>query len=282
MSRIDDAVTRILRVKMRAGLFKPSAKPSKNPYAGKVSALQARDLARRAVRESLVLMKNNDAVLPLKPGKRVLVVGKNADNLVYQSGGWTITWQGDNTDNNDFPNADSVLSAIRQANTGGDVVYSINGEDVDVSSFDVVVAVVGETPYAEGKGDIKADMTLMHSQRFPEDLRVLQNVANKGVPVVTVLESGRPLYVPDLLNLSDSFVAAWLPGTEGKGISDVLFAKADGTPAYDFKGRSSFDWPAAACPDGRSSFARGYGLSYGQTSDIKDFRVITGVKACPF
>ena len=264
MARIDDAVTRIVRVKLRAGLF--GKKPSANQFAGKAQALQARALARQAVRESLVLLKNDTGVLPLSVGKKILVVGKNADNLSNQSGGWSLTWQGTANKNSDFPNADSILKGIEEAAGKGNVTYSETAANVKVSDFDVVIAVIGETPYAEGDGDIGPSSTLRHSARHPEDLAVLQAVSGKGKPVVTVLVAGRPLFTNDLMNLSDSFVAAWLPGTEGKGVSDVLFKGA-----HNFTGKLSFSWPKSACQgslnvgdkDYAPLFAYGYGLGYG-------------------
>ena len=275
MSRIDDAVTRILRVKLRAGLF-DGRKPSANRYAGRMDAVQDRALARRAVRESLVLLKNDRGVLPLKPGSKVLVVGKSADSVADQSGGWTLTWQGTDNSNADFPNADSILAGIREAVGNGNVTFRDSPGDVDVAGFDAIVAVVGESPYAEGAGDIVPASTLSHSTRRPEDLALLQAIAGKGKPVVTVLLSGRPLYVNDLLNLSDAFVAAWLPGSEGKGVSDVLVGGADGKPAHNFTGRLSFSWPGVACPapgargagDAPPLFGVGYGLSYGTDAAV--------------
>ena len=269
MARIDDAVTRILRVKLRAGLF-DNKKPSQNIYAGKQELLQARALARQAVRESLVLLKNNGAVLPLARGKKILVVGKSADSMANQSGGWSLTWQGTDNNNSDYPVSDTLLAGIRDAAGQDNVTFSENAAGVDVGKFDAVIAVIGETPYAEGDGDIGPSGTLRLSGRHPEDLAVLQAVAGKGKPVVTVLLSGRPLFVNDLLNLSDSFVAAWLPGTEGKGVSDVLFRKADGKVNADFHGKLSFSWPKSACQSplnvGDASydplFKYGYGLTY--------------------
>ncbi len=262
VSRIDDAVTRILRVKMRAGLF--GRRPSASKYAGRDEALRNSALARRAVRESLVLLKNNDHTLPLKSGKRILVVGKSADSLANQAGGWSVTWQGDQTTNADFPGAVSVLAAIRKANQGGLVRYSATGEDVRVEDYDVVIAVLGETPYAETLGDIK---TLSHTARYPEDLSALNAVAGHGRPVVTLFESGRTAYVSDLLNHSDAFVALWLPGSEGGGVSDLLFkrpAKAKPGHNLDFRGTTTFDWLASACPskDAPVLFKAGYGLTY--------------------
>lgn len=274
MSRIDDAVTRILRVKMRAGLF--GKKPSASSVAGKVEALSNRPLARRAVRESLVLLKNNGGALPLAQGKRILVIGSGADSMVKQAGGWTVTWQGEETTNADIPNGDTLLAAIRAESGANNVVYSEKAEGVNVNDFDAVIAVLGERPYAEMKGDILYPETLNHSQRYGDDVAALNAVSGKGVPVVTVLYSGRTLYANPLINKSDAFVAAFLPGTEAKGITDVLFKGANGRVRYDFRGKLSFAWPSSACPPAANVaqgmytplFAFGYGLNYRQTSNV--------------
>lgn len=268
MSRIDDAVARILRVKLRAGLFEH--KPSASQYAGKDAALQHRELARRAVRESLVLLKNEGGALPLKRGQRVLVVGKGADSLPNQAGGWSLTWQGTDNGNADYPNADSIVAGFREALGEGNVTLRDNADGVDASKFDAVVAVIGETPYAEMMGDIVPSDTVAHSRRFPEDLATLQAAAKTGKPVITVFLSGRPLYANDLLNLSGAFVAAWLPGTEGKGIADVLVAGADGKPTHDFRGRLTFPWPNLACPapNKPALFKPGYGLGYANAGSV--------------
>ena len=270
MSRIDDAVTRILRVKMRAGLF-DEPKPSQRAGAGRVDQLQDKALAREAVRRSLVLLKNNHQLLPLARGKKVLVVGRSADNIANQTGGWSITWQGNENTNADFPNATSVLAGIRQALGEDRVVYDLSGRGIDVTKFDAVIAVIGESPYAEGKGDVA---TLASPDEM--DLSVLKRVSGKGVPVVTVLISGRPLYVNPELNRSDAFIAAWLPGTEGQGVADLLFRAADGSLAHDFTGRLSYSWPKSACqtPLNRGDalyqplFAEGYGLKAKDATDL--------------
>jgi beta-glucosidase len=275
MSRIDDAVTRILRVKLRAGLF-DGKKPSQNIYAGKQEALQDRALARKAVQESLVLLKNNGSVLPLKRGKKILVVGKSADNMANQSGGWSLTWQGTDNTNSDYPFSDTILAGIQEVAGKENVTYSDNAASVDVSKFDAVIAVIGETPYAEGDGDIGPAGTLRLSGRHPEDLAVLQAVSGKGKPVVTLLVTGRPLYANDIFNLSDSVVAAWLPGTEGKGVSDVLFRNASGKVNLDFRGKLSFSWPKSACQSPLNVgdagydplFKYGYGLNYSSKTSV--------------
>jgi beta-glucosidase len=273
MARIDDAVSRIVRVKLRAGLF--GKRPSDNVYAGKDDALQARELARRAVRESLVLLKNEGPALPLAAGTKLLVVGKAADSMANQTGGWALTWQGTTNTNADFPNADTILAGIRAATGEARVSFSADGKGVDPADYDAVIAVIGEGPYAEGDGDIGPSGTLRHSSRYPEDLAVLQQVAGKGKPVVTVLLSGRPLWVNDLMNLSDTFIAAWLPGTEGKGVSDLLVA-GKGSKPYDFTGTLSFSWPRTVCQTPLNVgdagyaplFAYGYGLKRGSRSRL--------------
>ena len=277
LARIDDAVTRIVRVKLRAGLF--GQRPSANRYAGKPDALQARALARRAVRESLVLLKNEGPALPLASGRRLLVVGKAADSMMHQAGGWTLSWQGTDNTNADFPHGDTVLAGLREAAGAANVTYSADGKGVDLSRFDAVIAVIGEGPYAEGDGDIVPSGTLRHSSRYPEDLAVLQAVneqmRGKRKPVITVLMSGRPLWVNDLLNLSDTFIAGWLPGSEGKGVSDLLVA-AKGAKRYNFGGTLTYSWPKTVCQTALNVgdanyaplFAYGYGLKAGQSSQL--------------
>lgn len=281
LARIDDAVARILRVKLRAGLFDRS--PARDAGAGDAAALVDRALARRAVRESLVLLKHDRAVLPLARGARVLVVGRAADRLELQTGGWSLGWQGRDNDNGDFPAGETVLAALRSALGDANVAFSETGEGVDVAAHDAVVAVVGEAPYAEGEGDLAPPATLRHADRHPQDLAVLQRVTGHGRPVVTVLFSGRPLEVNELLNLSDAFVAAWLPGTEGGGVADLLLRSADGRIAHDFRGRLPFAWPRSACPapGGRAAplFARGHGLRVAQRTRLG--RVAVTPARCP-
>jgi beta-glucosidase len=271
LARIDDAVSRIVRVKLRAGVF--TRRPSQSAWAGKDDALLAKDLGRRAVRESLVLLKNEGPALPLTPSKRILVVGKAADSMANQTGGWALTWQGTANTNADFPKAETILAGLKAA--GANVTYSADAAGVDPAKFDAVVAVIGEAPYAEGDGDIVPSGTLRHTSRYPEDLAVLQKVHGKGRPVVTVFLSGRPLWVNDLLNLSDTFIAAWLPGTEGKGVSDLLVA-GEGAKPYDFTGKLSFSWPKSVCQTPLNVgdagyaplFAYGYGLKRGERSHL--------------
>ncbi|MGY3039158.1 beta-glucosidase [Rhodanobacter sp. TND4EL1] len=266
MSRIDDAVHRIVRAKLAMGAF--GKRPSQRVGAGDPERLQDRVLARRAVRESLVLLKNNHHVLPLKRGSKVLVVGKSADTIANQVGGWSLTWQGTDNSNADFPHATSVLAGIREVDGAAQVTYRATADGTDLNAFDAIIAVIGETPYAETMGDIIPSATLRHSDRHPEDLAVLKAAAASGKPVVAVFLSGRPLFVNDLLNQSDAFVAAWLPGSEGEGIADVLFANDADKPAFDFTGTLSMPWPGVPCPyAGKGGdktanwlFKRGYGL----------------------
>lgn len=259
-ARIDDAVTRILRVKMRMGLFdRPT---SDSPLTGRVEALDAAELAREAVRKSVVLLKNENDALPLPRGRRVLVVGASADSLSNQTGGWSLTWQGTENTNADFATGQTLLAALREVLGEANVAFSADGTGVDVSQYDAVVAVLGETPYAEFNGDVRFPTPVQHSLQHPADLAALQAVSGKGTPVVTVLYSGRPAYANDLINLSDAFVAAFLPGTEARGLADVLVGGE-----HDFSGRLSFAWPGSACstgerPGDRVQFPRGYGLSY--------------------
>jgi beta-glucosidase len=239
-------VSRILRVKLRAGLFEAS-KPSRRAGAGQAGLLQHRELARQAVRKSLVLLKNNGGVLPLARGQRILVVGASADSMPNQSGGWSVTWQGHETTNADFPNGTTLLAAIRR--TAGDALvrYDTSARGVDVKAFDAVIAVLGERPYAEGRGDIEPAQAIAHAFHHEGDAAVLKRVSGHGVPVVTVLLSGRPLYVNPQINRSDAFVAAWLPGTEGQGVADLLFRAVDGSVVADFTGRLPYSWPKDPC-----------------------------------
>ncbi len=237
MSRIDDAVRRILRVKVRAGLFdKPS--PANRPLSGDRSLIgkaEHREIAAQAVRESLVLLKNKNKTLPLSAGKRILVAGDGADNIGKQSGGWSITWQGTNNTNEDFPGGTSIYDGIKQhaESAGGDAILSVDGSFEEKP--DVAIVVFGEEPYAEGHGDRE---TLIYQHGSKKDLALLEKLKLQGIPVVSVFISGRPMWVNAELNASDAFVAAWLPGSEGAAVADVLFGK------QDFKGKLSFSWPS--------------------------------------
>jgi beta-glucosidase len=283
MSRIDDAVSRIIRVKIEAGLFDASPASGPRPGPDALHSQATRDLARQAVRESLVLLKNDGAVLPLRRAGKILVVGKGADSLPMQAGGWSLTWQGDNTTTADYPNADTLVSALRKSLGAGQVDYSADGQGVNVRGYSAIVMVAAEKPYAEGAGDIAFPASIRHSSRYPEDLRALERVSGKGVPVVTLLYSGRPVGANDLINRSDAFIAAWLPGTEGLGLADMLLAGKDGRAAFDFTGRLSFDWPAGDClaKVGGIQFHRGYGLTLAGRSPPGRLPESSRTMACP-
>ena len=276
MARIDDAVTRILRVKMRAGMF-DRGKPSTRSLANDTSAFgsaEHRAIARDAVRKSLVLLKNQQSILPLDRDARVVVAGKSADSIMNQTGGWTISWQGADNANADFPGASSIWQGIRAIAPNAE--FSADGVAADAARHDAAIVVIGETPYAEGVGDIGDSQTLEHARRFPEDLAVIQSIAEKGIPVITIFMAGRPLYVNKELNRSDAFVAAWLPGSEGAGVADVIFKHADGSINYDFTGKLSYSWPASICQtplnkgDDGALFPYGYGLTYRHTDTSGD------------
>src|SRR3954447_10811272 len=215
-ARIDDANRRILTKKFELGLFEhPYADRS---YAGTIGSAAHRTLARQAVRESQVLLKNNAGVLPLaKSGGKIFVAGKSADDLGNQAGGWTLTWQG--ASGNTITGT-SILQGIRNAvGSGTAVTYRRDGSGID-GSYRAAVAVVGETPYAEGEGDRPGSLGL-----DDEDLATLARLRAAGVPVIVVLVSGRPLDIAAQLGGWTALVAAWLPGGEGAGVADVLFGQ---------------------------------------------------------
>jgi beta-glucosidase len=270
-ARLDDAVRRVLLVKALSGVLDEAA-PSARPGAGRFDRLASaehRALAREAVRKSLVLLKNERGLLPLKRGLSVLVTGDGADNIPKQAGGWTVSWQGSGNSNADFPQATSIEAGLRAAVEagGGHVEHSSDG--TFRTRPDVAVVVFGEDPYAEYMGDLESLDRHPHAE---QDLATLRSLKAQGVPVVAVLLSGRPLWVNPLLNLADAFVAAWLPGSEGGGVADLLVRAPDGTIRYDFTGKLAFSWPRSAVPDGKHPgdaddaplFPVGYGLSYRQ------------------
>ncbi len=253
MDRIDDAVTRILKIKKKIGLFDRALKDPKNTNL--VGSKKHRDLARESVRKSVVLLKNENKILPIdKSGKKITFVGEHADNIGYQCGGWTITWQGGS---GDITPGTSILDAfkatVRETN---DISYSIDGEDIPDS--DIIIAVIGEKPYSEGWGDRKSlDLS-------KENKKILKRVKEKNLPYLIILVSGRPMLIEDEIKDCDAFIAVWLPGTEGAGIADVIFG--DHAPT----GKLSMSWPRSMdqLPINIGDkiynplFPFGYGLSY--------------------
>ncbi|ETR72460.1 MAG: beta-glucosidase [Candidatus Magnetoglobus multicellularis str. Araruama] len=296
MSRLDDAVRRILRVKYKAGIFdkpRPAQRILSQPPTCMGSS-QHRETAREAVRKSLVLLKNNKDILPLNKDARIIVAGKSAHSRGIQCGGFTIEWQGV-LDNDSIVGGTSIWEGISKAAPNASLSENLTGEDAHLNKHDVGIVVIGEKPYAEGFGDIyplgigltkairpdhmssqyASDLfaplngeesygtTLNLCELHPEDLKTIQNISSKGIPVIVILISGRPLVVNKELDESEAFVAAWLPGSEGGGVADVLFGD------YDFQGKLSFTWPTydddnlnIGDDNYHPLFAYGYGLSY--------------------
>ncbi len=273
--RLDDAVSRILRVKVRAGLMDKGLVSSR-PMSAKLGVMggnEHRLLAREAVRKSLVLLKNNQQLLPLKPGMNVLVAGDGAHDIGKQSGGWTLSWQGTGNKVEDFPGAESIFEGIKKQvdAANGQATLSVDGSFSERP--DVAIVVIGEEPYAEWHGDI-ASIEYQHGRK--KDLELLKSFSDKKIPVVTVFLSGRPLWINKELNQSDAFVAAWLPGSEGGGIADVLFTDSQGKVQNDFVGKLSFSWPQFVHQtvlnlgeaDYQPLFEYGYGLSYQKPQEM--------------
>lgn len=285
MQRIDDAVRRILKVKLAYGLFE-KPRPSERSWSNHHSfgGPQHRTVAREAVRKSLVMLKNQASLLPLTKHARILVAGKNAHNLGHQCGGFSIALQG-SCGNELVKGGTSIWDSIKQVSSTAVLSTESDGADADPHLHDVAIVVIGECSYAEGMGDVRTGdhvlveagsqikgimnvrqpygNTLELASLHPEDLQTIKTIATKGIPVVVVLVSGRPLVVNQEMDLATAFVAAWLPGTEGQGVTDVLFGD------FDFQGRLSFSWPeysddiAHHRKSGRKPlFALGYGLSY--------------------
>ncbi|MDO8343366.1 MAG: glycoside hydrolase family 3 N-terminal domain-containing protein [Cellvibrio sp.] len=267
MARLDDAVSRILRVKLRAGLFEKGA-PSTRELAGKrevIGSPEHRAVARQAVRESVVLLKNNAQTLPVKANSKILVAGDGADNIGKQSGGWSITWQGTGNANTDFPGGSSIYQGIAEAvdAAGGAVELSANGSYKNKP--DVAFVVFGEDPYAEMQGDVGA---LMYKNET--SLALLKKLKADGIKVISLFITGRPLWANNFINASDAFAVVWLPGSEGVGIADVVLTKADGSVNFDMKGKLPFSWPASPAQsplnhgdaDYQPQFAYDFGLTY--------------------
>ncbi|NDI36187.1 glycoside hydrolase family 3 protein [Chengkuizengella sediminis] len=255
MNRIDDAVSRILTKKFELGLFE-------NPYTDRtftasIGSQEHRDVAREAVRQSLVLLKNEGNILPLsKDLNKVFVAGKNADNIGNQSGGWTISWQGTS---GDITSGTTILEGIQNTvSPNTTVTYNERGIGIK-SDYDVAIVVIGERPYAEGNGDKQGSFGLERT-----DLTLLDKMKRAGVPTVVILVSGRPLIITDQLTDWNALVEAWLPGTEGDGVADVIFGD------YNFTGTLPMSWPLTeeqipiniGDPQYDPLFPYGFGLTY--------------------
>lgn len=302
MERINDAVTRILRVKMRAGLWQKPM-PSERRLAGKPSALNNtshRELAREAVRKSLVLLKNNQHILPLKSSQKLLLTGSAANDIQKQTGGWNLTWQGTENSIEDFPSATTVKSALENAIGNDNLVYSANLEE-DFTDIEIAIVAFGEDPYSEMMGDIKKWQTLEFSslkRSYKKDVDKIRHLKQKGLKVISLFFSGRPLYMNEEISMSDAFIAAFLPGTEAQGITDLLIGDVEGKPIYDFQGKLSYSWPNKKQSDGVNVipthipnytvpqieqspvgkhaplFPLGFGLNYSDTTSCNNLHLI--------
>jgi beta-glucosidase len=254
LSRIDDAVSRILKIKFEMGIFE---KPfTDKELTAKIGSAENREVARKAVRQSLVLLKNESNALPLsKKAGAIVISGKAADDIGRQCGGWTISWQG--KPGKTFSGGTTVLEAVKNAvSKETKVIYSADASEA--AKGDICVVVIGEEPYAEMKGDNK---TLALSG---DDIAVVEKAYSSGKPVVVVLFSGRPLILEPIINKCKAVVAAWLPGSEGGGITDVLFGD------FNFTGKLPHSWPEnigqvpvnIGDKDYNPLFKFGFGLKY--------------------
>lgn len=252
VERINDAVKRILKIKFKMDLFNRYF--SVKDLLSSVGSDEHRQIARECVRQSLVLLKNENNILPLKKDlKKIIVAGEKADNIKTQCGGWTISWHGDE---GELFGGTTILQSIKNKLNLTEVVFDPDGKNV--SDADAVIVVAGEEPYAEGKGD-KKELNLSHKES-----KLISDLKSSGIPVIVILISGRPLIVNDELRNSDAFIAAWLPGSEGDGIADVLFGD------YNPTGKLPLSWPKnmQQIPINFEDenydphFPFGYGLSY--------------------
>ena len=260
LERINDAVRRILRQKFRLGLFE---NPYPDPKLIKMIGIKEhRDVARQAVRESMVLLKNENTTLPLKKESNILVVGEFANNSGMQSGGWTINWQGSE---HTYKGSTTILEGFEKLSKG-QVIYDSEGIG-NYEDIDVVIIVVGETPYAEFFGDIGGEMDAYELTLKEKHQQYVEAYSKKGIPVVVILISGRALVTAKQIDQSSAFVAAWLPGSEGQGIAEVLYGD------FDFKGKLPHSWPKS-----EEDFKGKYGPNYWDNSQKPQFPLGYGLK----
>jgi len=275
--RADDAVRRVLRVKLRADLWNKGL-PSTRPLSGKDELLGApahREVARQAVRESIVLLKNKNNLLPLSPSANILVAGDGADNISKQTGGWSVNWQGTGNTMADFPGATTLWSGLEAAVKAADGKITLSPEGDYQQKPDVAIVIFGEDPYAEMQGDVQ---NLLYKSGDTKDLELLRKFKADNIPVVALFITGRPLWVNRELNASDAFAVIWQPGTEGAGIADVIFKTPEGKRRFDTTGRLTFSWPKR--PDQAPQnlggedydplYPYGFGLSYSDKDDFSD------------
>ena len=272
-ARLDDAVRRILRVKYKLGLF-PEGHVDRSIVKA-VGSPEHLAVAREAAAKSLVLLKNNGSVLPIKPGARVLVTGPAADSMAIQSGGWTISWQGTDVTHADFPNGQTIWEALDKSVRDAGGVATLSDGGAYKEKPDVAIVVFGEAPYAEFQGDVA---TLDYQPSEATDLTALKKLKAAGIPVVALFLSGRPMFTNPEINAADAFVAGWLPGSQGAGVADVLVAGKDGKTVRGFTGTLPFAWPAdARSPVEKPQFAVGYGLKYGANTTVPQLSEELGV-----
>jgi len=249
MERIDDAVSRILKVKLRNGLFTNPIVQNDNLQV--IGSDDHRNIARQAVRESVVVLKNENLIPISKESKSIVVAGRGADNLGMQCGGWTINWQGGQ---GDITIGTTILDGIIESvSAETKVIHSKDGRDLGNVSGDLAIVVIGEDPYTEFFGD-KDNLDLLE-----EDIQTINNLKEKGYKVLVLLISGRPMNIADHLDNWDGFAAIWLPGTEGNGVSDILFGDFQST------GKLSYPWPinaedGANAPENDLLYNIGFGL----------------------
>ncbi|MFH0891562.1 MAG: glycoside hydrolase family 3 protein [Candidatus Falkowbacteria bacterium] len=252
-SRINDAVERILRAKKSIGLFNVSI--TKHPDPDVLGNPEHRNVARRAVRESLVLLKN-ESVLPITKEKSVILAGRGGDDVGLQSGGWTIEWQGRE---GKIPGGTSILEGLKRELPDNDIIYEAEGNFTIPGKADIGIAVISEKPYAEGAGDTE-NLDLSESDR-----NMIESVKKHSKKTVLLILAGRPLMISDVIDRMDAVVMAWLPGSEGDGVTEVLYGK------YDFKGKLPLAWPKSMeAVKGKKEnhlFEFGYGLKYGSVAE---------------